>query len=211
MNDERLMQAWRAHSDPATAAAPPTIEECEALLDGRLEPARREALLTRVAEDAAAAQVLQLAMDVRAAAQAAVATRAPSRSIVRSPMRWVQALAACLLVAVGAAIWLRPLPVDEVLRGAATSATTEPADGALLTAVPTRLRWTAQPGIARYVVRLYDARAELLWQSDPVTQSELPMDANIRQRMGNGHYYWRVEWSGAEGAGLGPYRFEVKP
>jgi len=210
MNDERLSQAWR--SAPHSDAPLPDADDFTALLDGRLDPARREALLARVAEDADAALMLQMAMELRAAAEAAVAPPTASvtrlRPRARPPWRWLQALAASLLVAVGAAVWLRPPPQD-VLRSSATAALIEPPDGARLTAAPTRLRWSAQPGVARYQVRLYDARAELIWQSDPVAAVELKIDESTRGRIGNGDYLWRVEWAGAEGAGLGPYRFEV--
>lgn len=210
MKDEGLSQAWR--SAPYPDAPLPDADEFTALLDGRLDPARREALLARVAEDADAALMLQMAMELRVAAEAAVApptaSITPLRPRARPPWRWVQALAASLLVAVGAAVWLRPPPQD-VLRSSATATLIEPADGARLTAAPTRLRWAAQPGVARYQVRLYDARAELIWQSEPVAAVELEIDESTRGRIGNGDYLWRVEWAGAEGAGLGPYRFEV--
>lgn len=209
MNDERLSQAWR--SAPHSEAPLPDADEFTALLDGRLDPARREALLARVASDADAALMLQMAMELRAAAEAAVTRPAPSitplRPRARPPWRWVQALAASLLVAVGAAVWLRPPPQD-VLRGSVTTAISDPADGARLAAAPTQLRWAAQPGVAHYQVRLYDARAELIWQST-ATEIELTLDEPTRERIVDGQYFWRVEWAGAEGAGLGPYRFEV--
>lgn len=209
MNDERLSQAWR--SAPHSEAPLPDADEFTALLDGRLDPARREALLARVVSDADAALMLQMAMELRAAAEAAVTRPAPSitplRPRARPPWRWVQALAASLLVAVGAAVWLRPPPQD-VLRGSVTTAISDPADGARLAAAPTQLRWAAQPGVAHYQVRLYDARAELIWQST-ATEIELTLDEPTRERIVDGQYFWRVEWAGAEGAGLGPYRFEV--
>ena len=209
MNDELLRQAWR--SAPGPAAPLPDADDYAALLDGRLDPAQREALLARVASDADAALMLQMAMELRAAAEAAVAPPAASvtrlRPRARPPWRWVQALAASLLVAVGAAVWLRPPPQD-VLRGGVTAAISDPADGARLAAAPARLRWAAQPGVTRYQVRLYDARAELIWQST-ATEIELTIDEPTRERIVDGQYFWRVEWAGAEGAGLGPYRFEV--
>jgi hypothetical protein len=209
MNDERLSQAWRSAPPPAMPL--PDADDYAALLDGRLDPAQREALLARVANDADAALMLQMAMELRAAAEAAVARPAasvtPLRPPARPPWRWVQAIAASLLVAVGAAVWLRPPPQD-VLRGNVTPALSDPADGARLTAAPSRLRWAAQPGVTRYQVRLYDARAELIWQS-AATAVELSIDEPMRERIVDGQYFWRVEWAGAEGAGLGPYRFEV--
>jgi hypothetical protein len=209
MNDESLSRAWRNAPRPATPL--PGADDYAALLDGRLDPAQREALLARVASDADAALMLQLAMDLRAAAAAAVArpvaSITPLRPRARAPWRWVQALAASLLVAVGAAVWMRPPPQD-VLRGNVTTALSDPADGARLAAAPARLRWAAQPGVTRYQVRLYDARAELIWQS-AAAEVELAIDQPTRERIVDGHYFWRVEWAGAEGAGLGPYRFEV--
>ena len=62
--------------------------------------------------------------------------------------------------------------------------------------------------MTRYQVRLYDARAELIWQS-AAAEVKLTIDEPTRERIVDGHYFWRVEWAGAEGAGLGPYRFEV--
>ncbi len=209
MDDELLRQAWR--SGPAPAAPLPDADDYAALLDGRLDSAQRDALLARVASDADAALMLQMAIELRAAAAAAVAPPAASvtrlRPRARPPWRWVQALAASLLIAVGAAVWLRPPPQD-VLRGSVMAALSEPADGARLAAAPSRLRWAAQPGVASYQVRLYDARAELIWQS-AATEVELTIDEATRERIVDGHYFWRVEWAGAEGAGLGPYRFEV--
>lgn len=209
MNDERLSQAWR--SAPVPADPLPDADEFAALLDGRLDPTRREALLARVASDADAALLLQMAMELRAAAEAAVAPPAAPVTLLRPRARprwrWAQALAASLLVAVGAAVWLRPPPPD-VLRGSVTTALSDPADGARLAAAPARLRWAAQPGVTRYQVRLYDARAELIWQG-AATADELSIDGPTRERIVDGQYFWRVEWAGAEGAGLGPYRFEV--
>ena len=208
MNDELLRQAWR--SAPVAAAPLPDADDYAALLDGRLDPAQREALLARVASDADAALMLQMAMELRVAAAAAVAPTAAVtrlRPRARPQWRWVQALAASLLVAVGAAVWLRPPPQD-ALRSSVTTAISDPADGARLAAAPTQLRWAAQPGVARYQVRLYDARAELIWHST-ATEIELTIDEPTRERIVDGQYFWRVEWAGAEGAGLGPYRFEV--
>lgn len=212
MNDERLQQAWR--SATGSAAPLPDADDYAALLDGRLDPARREDLLARVAEDADAALMLQVAMALRSAAQAAVAPAAntvtPLRPRSRPHWPWMQALAASLVVAVGAAVWMRP-PAPDVLRSSALATVSDPLDGARLAAAPTRLRWAAQPGVARYRVRLYDARAELIWQSAPVAEVELAIDEAVRERIGAGHYFWRVEAAGAEGTGMGPYRFEVSP
>ena len=70
MNDEQLRQAWQQPGGAELDAA-----ELEALLDGRLAPERRAALLARVASDADAALQLQLAMDLRAAAAGAPSKR----------------------------------------------------------------------------------------------------------------------------------------
>ncbi|MBL8246518.1 MAG: hypothetical protein JNL89_20135 [Rhodanobacteraceae bacterium] len=206
MNDEQLRQAWQQPGGAELDAA-----ELEALLDGRLAPERRAALLARVASDADAALQLQLAMDLRAAAADAVAGarvhRFPLRPAPRRLPVWLQALAACLVITLGAAVWMRP-PAPDVLRSDSPLAPLAPADGAVLEAPPAQLRWHAQPGVGRYRVRLYDAQASLLWESAELAQPELTLAPGQRETLGPGHYYWRVEWP--EGAGLGPYHFEVR-
>lgn len=205
MSDEHLRQAWQRSDGAQLDAA-----EMEALLDGRLAPERRAALLARVADDADAALQLQLAMDLRAAAADAVTGarvhRFPLRPAPRRLPVWLQALAACLVLTLGAAVWLRP-PAPDVLRSDAPIAALAPADGAVLEAPPAQLRWQAQPGVARYRVRMYDAQARLLWESAELSQPTLALVPGQRETLRPGHYYWRVEWP--EGAGLGPYRFEV--
>ncbi len=142
-------------------------------------------------------------------------TRWPAPACTRSrcaqPRRlpaWLQALAACLVLTLGAALWLRP-PAPEVLRSESPMAQLAPADGAVLESPPAQLRWQAQPGVGRYRVRLYDAQASLLWESAELAQPALALDPGQREHLRPGHYYWRVEWPG--GSGLGPYHFEVRP
>ncbi len=208
MNDEQLQLAWR-HSGGARLDP----DELAALLDGKLPAERRADLLALVANDADAALQLQLAMDLRAAAAAAVAA-APRvlpltvRPVPRRFTPWLQALAASLVLLAGAALWL-PRPAPDATRGAETADPLAPADAAVLSAPPAQLRWPAQAGVERYQVRLYDAEATLLWERAELTQPVLMIDPAARAQLVPGHYYWRVEWS--EGAGLGPYRFEVRP
>lgn len=208
MNDERLQQAWR-HSGGARLDP----DELAALLDGKLPAERRADLLALVANDADAALQLQLAMDLRAAAAAAVAAAPrvlplPARPVRRRFAPWLQALAAGLVLVVGAALWLPP-PAPDATRGAQTADLPAPADAAVLSAPPMQLRWPAQPGVDRYRVRLYDAEASVLWERAELAQALLVLDPAARAQLVPGHYYWRVEWP--EGAGLGPYRFEVRP
>ncbi len=207
MNDEYLRQAWQRPGGTQLDAA-----ELAALLDGRLAPERRAAVLALVASDADAALQLQLAMDLRAAAADAVAGARvhplPLRPAPRWLPAWLQALAACLVLALGAAVWMRP-PAPEVLRSDSSTAQLAPADGAILESPPAQLHWQAQPGVGRYRVRLYDAQASLLWESAEQAQPALALDPGQREHLRSGHYYWRVEWPG--GSGLGPYHFEVRP
>ena len=207
MNDERLRQAWQ-HSGGARLDP----DELAALLDGRLPAQRRADLLAQVAGDADAALQLQLAMDLRAAAAAAVAPAPrvllPARPAARRFAPWLQALAAGLVLVVGAALWL-PRPAPDVTRGAQTAEALAPADASVLAAPPAQLRWPAQAGVERYRVRLYDAEATLLWERAELTQPVFVIDPAARAQLVPGHYYWRVEWPG--GAGLGPYHFEVRP
>ena len=142
MNDERLRQAWQ-HSGGARLDP----DELAALLDGRLPAQRRADLLAQVAGDADAALQLQLAMDLRVAAAAAVAPAPrvllPARPAARRFAPWLQALAAGLVLVVGAALWL-PRPAPDVTRGAQTAEALAPADASVLAVPPAQLRWPAQ-------------------------------------------------------------------
>jgi hypothetical protein len=127
-------------------------------------------------------------------------------------------LAAGLLMAVGAAIFMRlsvqgHRDVEDATRGVTTlPASLEPAPGAELDAPPTRFRWPAQAGATAYVVTLRDGSGTLIWRSEPVTSADTTLPPLLAMQVSAGRaYLWSVEVSGqADVNELGPWAFRLR-
>lgn len=211
MTDPALSALLRA----AQAACPgggrdcPDADALAALAAGTLDPARRDALLDRVAACAACADALRVAIDAESFARdlahdlLAQPTPLPRARPRRPPALF--ALAASVLVAVGAGALLLRAPTPDAVRGAALAAL-EPVDGAQLDDAPQRLAWACSAP-ASVTIELLDATGGVAWRgraSDCATM--LPDEA--RARLGSGDWLWLVR---AHDGTLvaGPWRFRV--
>ena len=91
-----------------------------------------------------------------------------------------------------------------------------PAPDSELSAPPRELAWPGAPGATGYRVRLYDARAEPLWESGLLEEPriEVPTEAiSIMEAAGEGAaFLWTVEIEGPPTRDpLGPFWFRVAP
>lgn len=187
----------------------PDADTLAALAAGTLDAARRDAVLERVAACASCADALRAAIDAEAFARdlardaVAPPTLLPRARSRRPPAAF--AIAASVLVAVGAGAMLLRAPTPDALRGAAVEAL-DPADGARLDAAPTRLAWAcaaAAPG----TVEVLDATGEVAWRG-PVTDCAAALPDADRARLGAGDWLWQVR--APDGAVIaGPWRFRI--
>jgi hypothetical protein len=219
-NDEKHdaeLAAWRAAfssgQEPAAPAECPGDEALAALAIGELQGPERE----RAADHVVACQ--RCASDFRDL----VLIHDEGRRIAAARARrtWAWGAAASLLLASGIAVlasragWLGPRGSagEDVLRsgpGDAALGGVTPSPGARLDVAPAALAWKAQPGASSYRVRLFDARAELLWETEAATHRvELPDQARARLTAG-GAYFWVVDPAGPARRRLGPHWFSLK-
>jgi hypothetical protein len=189
----------------------PDAATIAALAAGTLESARRDAVLDRVAACAMCADALKLAVDSEAFARELardvqrVTAPAPPRARPRRALP-AFALAASVVVAVGASLLLSRAPAPDALRGS-TLAAVEPVDGATLATAPVRLAWAcAAP--AAMTVDVFDAAGVAVWQGAS-TACSIDMPADARARIGRGDWLWQVR--SASGTPVaGPWRFRIE-
>jgi hypothetical protein len=126
---------------------------------------------------------------------------------------WLTAAAAAAVIAAGAVVRLGwpDRPADE-LRGPEAARSIAPAPDAVLTAPPAELAWAAEPGAEGYRVRLFDARAERLWEGERTASTSQLLPAEVQRRLTPGAaYFWVVEVEGpADRRRLGPFWFQLK-
>lgn len=198
---------------PGTGRDCPDADAISALAAGTLEPARREAVLDRVATCASCAAALRVAIDAhefaRELAPVVAARDAPTvpqlqRRGRRAPA--VFAMAASVLVAIGVGTLVVVPPTPEVVRGAALAAI-EPIDGASLRAAPARLAW-ACPAASAATVEVLDATGEVVW-AGPARECTVDVPASAREQLVAGDWLWQVRAS--DGTVLaGPFRFRIR-
>lgn len=211
MTDPALSTLLRAaQSDcPAGGRDCPDADTLAALAAGTLEPQRRDAVLDRVATCASCADALRVALDAEAfardLARDAVAQPTPlPRARPRRPPA-VFALAASVLVMVGAGALLLRTPAPDAVRGSEVAAL-EPIDGAELGAAPTRLAWACSAPVAT-TVEVLDATGEVVWRG-PAAECALDLPDAARARLGAGDWMWLVR--ARDGTLLaGPWRFRI--
>lgn len=214
MTDADLSALLRASTAgcPANGRDCPDANTLAALAAGALDPARRDAVLDRIATCASCAAALRVAIDARDYAdELAPAIAAREASTVtplwprtrRTPAMF--AMAASVLVAVGVGTLLLRPPAPDVVRGAALAAL-EPVDGAALDTAPARLAW-ACPAPAAVAVELHDATGARVWAASTQACS-VDLPASARERLVAGDWLWQVR--AADGSVLaGPFRFRV--
>jgi len=153
---------------------------------GQLSAEERHALVEELLSDPDAAEAWRLAIELAPALAAA-----PLSS--QGWPRWF-ALAAMILLAVGAGWWFtRPSP-DVVYRGGGQPAivSTLPADTVLMRARPL-LRWRGIEG-ARYRVRILTPELELLAESAELRESQYLVEKTVLERVpSGGRLLWQVE------------------
>jgi hypothetical protein len=210
MTDPDLPALLRAATAdcPAGGRDCPDADTLAALAAGTLDPARRDAVLDRVAGCTTCADALRAALDARAfaddlARDALAAASAPRARARRAPAAF--ALAASLMVAVGAGVLLRA-PTPDARRGA-TVAAIEPADDARLDAAPRRLAWDcAAPAAA--TLEILDATGAVAWRG-PTQDCALVLPAEALARLDSGDWMWLVR--APNGTLLaGPWRFRIR-
>jgi hypothetical protein len=211
MTDPALSALLRAaQADcPAGGRDCPDADTLAALAAGTLDPLRRDAVLDRVATCASCADALRAAIDAEAfardLARAALAQPTPlPRARPRRPPA-VFALAASVLVMVGAGALLLRTPTPDAVRGSVVAAL-EPADGARLGSAPARLAWDCGVPLSA-TVEILDATGEIAWRGTAMACAlDLPDEA--RARIGAGDWMWLVRAS--DGTPLaGPWRFRI--
>lgn len=211
MTDPALSALLRAaQADcPAGGRDCPDADTLAALAAGTLEPMRRDAVLERVATCASCADALRVAIDAEAfardLARDALAQPTPlPRARPRRPPA-VFALAASVLVMVGAGALLLRTPTPDAVRGSVVAAL-EPDDGARLGSAPARLAWACDAARSASV-EILDATGELAWRG-PATECALDLPDAARALLGPGDWMWLVR--APDGTPLaGPWRFRI--
>lgn len=138
-----------------------------------------------------------------------------------SIQRWAIAAIAAVLALMAVSVYmlvpraLAPGSAGDVTRGDVTrgnsAAALQPAVNAVVERVPERFIWSAQLGATGYRVRLFDARAELLWESELLQANEASLPSASLDRLESpGSYSWTVEVEGpAQRSRLGPFSFRI--
>lgn len=210
----RWQEAYSTASlrDPHRGGVCLDADELVAALEGRLSGERLDRAVIALAECPRCAALAQIAIDLR---PDEAQTNARSQSAMgRTPRRrqWPWALAASLLLGIGATIaWplLHPA-ADMAVRAPPGMQNAEPRLGARLDAAPLKLSWQALVGGGSYRVELYDDRAELMWTSPRVDAPSVELPTELRAQLRSGTFLWRVRAEGSD-IEIGPFHFTVVP
>lgn len=134
------------------------------------------------------------------------------RAFARRGWPWAVAAASMIAVGLGALLpVLRDTPEGGARDGVAVEAAVLPVPGATLDAPPLELRWPPESGAAGYIVEVFGAADEPVWNSATLTGARAVPDAIARRRLQRGDFSWRVQVLGGEQArALGPWRFSVR-
>jgi hypothetical protein len=199
---------------PADAAGRVPCLDAEtlvALASGSLAESQRDAALEHVGTCADCGDALRVALDARGfadalAAEIAAERKPAARPQARRTMRLPGfALAASVLLAVGAVSLMLRTPAPDAIRGTSVAAL-DPTDGARLDAAPARLAW-ACVAAAPVRVEVLDATGAPAWQAD-VDGCDVELPPAARAVIGSGDWLWRVR--ARDGTALaGPWRFRI--
>lgn len=175
----------------------PSPEEMGRLAAGELAPEERSRLLDHALACPRCGEEITLFPAFRDWASESAATLA-DRSLrpARHPLLdTLLPLATVLFLAVGAALWLRPMaPVDGVYRGADAAAwTLAPPPGASLAEAPRRLELVAEASVgATYEFQVFDEELAVVWRSPPRGEPWVEVPEQVRLRLRGGAFSWRV-------------------
>jgi hypothetical protein len=201
--------AWRAAYRSTLAGAPgpgcPGQDALASLAVGDLPPGDRVRVADHVVACAACASDYRILAELHREASARARTRGS----------WRAAAVAAVVVAALAGV-LAPGDKTPALdpdrpRGRPGTRAVTPAPDAALAAAPAELSWPAEPLALGYRVRLFDARAEPIWESPAAQTTSRPLPQDVRERLrAGGGYFWIVD-VGAEAAPhrLGPFWFHL--
>lgn len=219
MNERSAQNAqWAiAAAHRCDAAGCPDEETLIAFADGRLPAEARELVAARVAACAGCATAVRVALDATSWADdlSADIERAGQHKNVQPLLRparprrqsWLPlAMAASLALFVGAGMFLRQSPVDDILRGRSGIATT-PVDGALLRQAPQSLGWPCAAAPSAALIELFAADATLRWSGVPV-ECMATLPGQTQSALAPGEYLWRVKNAAGETL-LGPVAFRI--
>jgi len=199
--------SWRRAYRSTLTAAPgdcPGDEALAALALGELDGEARARVADHVVACARCADDVRLLGEMH---------REASRGRTRWPgLRVAAAAAAVVAVAAGLLLHGRvPATDDDRLRGGDRPQAVAPLPDARLADAPAELAWRAAEGARAYRLRLFDARAEPVWESGLSAETSRPLPAEIRARLRPGaSYFWIVDVQGPEPATrLGPFWFHL--
>ncbi|HWP45269.1 MAG TPA: zf-HC2 domain-containing protein, partial [Blastocatellia bacterium] len=133
--------------------------------------------------------------------RAASAARASGAgvSFFSAPLARALAVAAMVLIAIGASIIVWQMgrggagPGEVVRGGRPLLESVVPEDRSVLGEAPAHLSWTAAEAADSYQVVLYDYQSTPIWESEPAAATSITIPEAVRQRLGRGKpIYWRV-------------------
>jgi hypothetical protein len=211
-SDEELRSIYQGRT--ARAAARAGCLEPEALVrvaaneasgPERLEAARHVADCSECASELLGAR--RALREVEGSGQAIVPRAGRGRP-------WLLAAAAVLaMILLPLFLWLPGDRVEDRTRGE-TSLDVTPAPESSLPSPPRELSWPAEPGASGYRVRLFDDRAEPLWESARIVEPRIQLPGEAIEAMAaagaGAAFVWIVEVEGASYEDrLGPFWFRV--
>ncbi len=188
---------------PGGIAACPDEETLAALALGELEPPARASIGDHVIGCPKCAADFRLLRELHREA-------AGSRPrFWRSRWTW---LAAGLAAAVAGIVLAPRLVRDGAERTRGPAASVHPADGAVLSAPPETLAWSAVAGVQGYRVKLFGADGTPVWASGTLGEATARLPPEVRAGMGGSRsWYWTVESLGpVRQRRMGPYWFHLR-
>lgn len=220
-SDLALLRETYRDSLPERAAGCPDEARLAELVTGELEGDERSAVADHLVGCRACADAYRdlLELDREAFSLGAADTSPAARRLPR----WALPLAAGLAaLAIGAAVLLlragdRLVSDPTTLRSTGAVEAVDPPPGAFLDAAPRALRWTLAAGESASRVQLFDAGAELLWETRDVAEGTVELPPGVRAAAAAaGSCFWVVEVSApgrpgaAGGERRGPFWFRIE-
>lgn len=208
----RLSRAFAARSrSPSQHPEPEQVFDAAA---GHLEPSQRAQVIDHIAECAECTEAWRIAMELGVRPSEAIPSAVvPARGRVESSSVWKFALAASVVVGVGAVtyITLREQPASPQYRtGIDTAAPVSLVSRGRLPREQFLLRWSPGPAGSAYDVRVSTADLSALFAQQNLGVSELLVPSDALQRVSAGEQLlWQVEVRLPEGRRVSSETFVV--